>query len=184
MLSYFFRMAVLGAAVFSFWYGTKWGITLTSKSLFWSSRHGINLAYFGTVLSLLSVFYMFRKYRIVTWGKLRHWLNVHVLLGAVGIFLIFLHANFALGAIVPAYDVWAMIIIGISGLFGWHIYLTSAKDLLNEVAVLEEKDEIILSTMTSSAFKFWHDTHFILTLAAFVLTVVHVATIFIYRGRY
>lgn len=184
MIRYFVRMAALVAAIILFWYVTLRGGLVFSERIFFTERHGINLGYIGTALSVLSIGYMLRKYRVIRYGKLRNWLDGHVALGTLGLFLILLHAQYEFEAIVPTYDIWAMIIIGISGLFGYHLYLTSAKDLLDDVAALAEKDEIIFSTMTSSAFKLWHDIHFVFTLTAVVLTIVHVASIFIFRGRF
>jgi len=184
MLRYFVRMFVLLAAMLGFWYLTKEGSNLFSERPFWIVRHGINLAYLGTGFSVLSLTYMLRKYRFINYGKLRNWLDMHVLLGALGLFLVLLHSQYEFEVLIPAYTIWAMIIIGISGLFGWHVYLTKARTLLDDVAALAEKDEIILSTMTSSAFKFWHDIHFIFSLAMLVLTAIHVASIFVYQGRF
>lgn len=184
MFRYFVRMAALIAAIAMFWYLTKQGSAIFSERIFWVERHGINIAYLGTFFSFLSVAYMLRKYRITNYGKLRNWLDLHVVFGTLGLFLLLLHSQYEFEVLIPTYTVWAMMTIGISGLFGWHVYLTKARTLLDDVAALAEKDEIILSTMTSSAFRFWHDIHFIFSLAAGVLTIVHIASIFIYRGRF
>lgn len=184
MVRYFIRMSMLFSAVFGFWYLTQAGKLIFSESTFWTTRHGINLAFAGVAVSILSLAYMLRKYRVVTFGRLRYWIDAHVFIGTAGLFLIIMHASYQFIAQVPGWATWAMIVIGISGLFGYHIYLTSARSLLDEVGVLVEYDDIIFSTMTSTAFRFWHDIHFIVSLAAIVLAVAHVASIFVFRGRY
>lgn len=184
MIRYFVRMGALIAAVVGFWYYTKEGKVFLKANAFFSFRHGINLAYIGTFLAIFSLVYMLRKYRVFKLGRIRIWLDAHVFVGALGLFLILIHANYEFAVWVPSILTWSMIIIGLSGIFGWHIFLTSAKSLVDDVGALKENDEIILSTMTSQAFRFWHDIHFIATLVAFAFVIAHVVSIFVFRGRF
>lgn len=149
---------------------------------FWSRHHGINLAYLGTFLALASMSYSLRKYKVLKHGPLGMWLKAHIALGGIGLLFVFAHAGLALRAMVPIFSLVGMVLVGLTGLFGWYMYLTKVKALLSEIRSLEEAEEYFLAKMASTAFRFWRFVHILATFAAFFFTVAHVMSLVVFRG--
>jgi hypothetical protein len=147
-------------------------------------HHSISLAYLGTSLGISSLAYMLRKYNKITWGKLRWWLDAHIMVGAISLVMVILHSEYKFAALIPSLNTLLSLIIGVSGFFGWHLYLTSVRALMVEIKYLEEAEQYLLAKMASSAFRFWRFIHIQASLAAMVLTLVHVIALVVYRGRY
>ena len=149
-----------------------------------NQHHGINLAYAGTLLTLTSMVYSLRKYRLVTWGKFRWWLDSHGILGAFGLMILLVHGQYQFRAWVPGLTLIFMILVGLTGLFGWHLYLTTIKTLLVEIKSLEDAEEYVLAKMASSAFRFWRFVHVLTALAALFFAIVHGLSLIVFRGQY
>src|ERR1700722_4734496 len=84
---------------------------------------GVNLGVFGVVLFFLIYLYPLRK----RWGWLgrqgnsRHWLDFHVILGAVAPMVIALHSSFKFGGM-AGWAFWIMTAVSLSGFIGRYLY--------------------------------------------------------------
>jgi hypothetical protein len=159
-------------------------IEFTGKTPFWSRHHGINLAYLGTFLIVASMSYSLRKYKLLKYGLLGLWLKGHIVLGGTGLLFVYAHAGLGLRAWVPVFSLGGMVLVGLTGLFGWYMYLTKVKALLSEIRSLEEAEEYFLAKMASSAFRFWRFVHILATYTAFFFTIAHVMSLVVFRGFY
>jgi len=85
---------------------------------------GYALGFVGTSCMLLLLLYSLRKRMraIVSWGPLRHWFSVHMLLGVLGPVAILFHANFRLGSLNSSVALVCMILVASSGVIGRLIY--------------------------------------------------------------
>lgn len=159
-------------------------LALVKVTPFLTRHHSINLAYIGTFLGVASLGYMLKKYQWVSWGKIRWWLDAHVVVGALGLLMVLLHSWYQFKALLPSLNTFFMVLIGISGFFGWHLYLTTVKTLMVEIKSLEEAEQYVLAKMASTAFRFWRFIHVQTSLAALFFTLVHVLSLLVFRGRY
>lgn len=153
-------------------------------SQFLSWHHGIYTACLGIFLCLASMSYSLRKRRVVLKGSLGIWLNGHVVMGSAGLLLVLVHAGFAFRALVPGLSLIAMVLVGLTGLFGWYMYLTKIKNMLSEIRSLQEAEEYFLAKMASSAFRFWRFVHVLATYTAVFFTLAHIVSLIIFRGTY
>lgn len=147
-------------------------------------HHSVNLAYLGTFLSVLSLGFMLRKYHIIKFGRFKLWLGAHVIVGAIGILLLLVHGQYKLSALIPTVNTVLMIMIGITGLFGWHLYLTTVKSLLIEIHDMEKAEEFALARVASTAYKFWRFTHVLASITVLFMTILHILSLIIFRGQY
>jgi len=101
--------------------------------------YGLGVIGLGALTSLL--LYVVRKRLRVFWsfGALRHWFHVHMLLGVVGPVLILFHANFQVRSMNAAVALGAMLIVAGSGFIGRfaysrvHLGLFGQRETLREV---------------------------------------------------
>ncbi|HEX7344797.1 MAG TPA: hypothetical protein VF398_11060 [bacterium] len=105
---------------------------------FWG--HGLGII--GTVLMLLMLLYMARKYLhfMRKWGNIGIWLDIHIWLGITGSILITFHTAFKFGGIVSI-SFWSMVAVAASGVFGRYIYLQIPRRLSGDELTPEELRE-------------------------------------------
>lgn len=85
--------------------------------------HGFGII--GSFMMILGVsIYMIRKRnrRLVNFGYLKHWLELHIFLCTVGPILVLYHTAFKFGGIVSV-SFWSMVLVVISGVIGRFIYI-------------------------------------------------------------
>lgn len=184
MLKFIGRICILSAIAGLFVACTAGAIEYTKNFTFWSWHHAIAFAYLGTFLSVASLAYSLRKRRVFLYGPLGKWLNIHIVLGTAGLLLVLTHGRYQLRAMVPGLSVVSMLLVGLTGLFGWYLYLTKVRSLISEIKTLEEAEEYVLAKMAYSAFRFWRFIHILATFAALFFTIVHGISLVIFRGRY
>ena len=85
---------------------------------------GYALGIIGTSCMLLLLLYSLRKRMrsIASWGALRHWFGIHMILGVLGPVAILFHANFRLGSLNSSVALGCMILVASSGVVGRLIY--------------------------------------------------------------
>jgi hypothetical protein len=101
--------------------------------------YALGVAGLGAMSALL--LYSLRKRARVLWsfGPLRHWFHVHMLLGVLGPAMILFHANFEARSMNAAVALWAMLIVAGSGFIGRfayarvHLGLFGQKETLRDV---------------------------------------------------
>jgi hypothetical protein len=100
--------------------------------------HGIGIA--GSMLIITGVFgYMARKrFRSMSrLGLLKHWLEFHIFLCALGPILVLFHTSFKFGGII-AISFWSMTVVVISGIIGRYIYLQIPRSIEGRELTLNE----------------------------------------------
>lgn len=184
MLKFLIRIGSLLLIIILFGIGSYQLPGLLKGSYFFSRHHGINLAYTGTLLGIVSLLYSLRKKHVIKIGSLRWWLGFHVLVGALSLLLVLGHGQYRYQALLPGLLIFLAIAIGITGFFGWHLYLTTFKTLLGEIKSMEEEEEYFMARMASSAFRFWRFVHVLASFAAMCLTISHGLSLIIFRGPF
>ena len=106
---------------------------------FWG--HGLGII--GTVLMLLMLLYLPRKYFkfMRRWGNIGLWLDIHIWLGITGPILVIYHTAFKFGGIVSI-SFWSMVAVAASGVFGRYVYLQIPRRLSGEELTPEEIQEM------------------------------------------
>ena len=183
MIKFLVRMGSLALIIILFGIGSYKLPELLKFNYFLSRHHGINLAYAGTLLGIVSILYTLRKKHVIKIGSLRWWLSFHVLVGASSLLLVLGHGQYRYEALLPGLLIILAVVIGITGLFGWHLYLTTFKTLLVEIKSMEE-EEYFMARMASSAFRFWRFIHVLASLAVLCLTISHGLSLIIFRGQF
>ena len=115
---------------------------------------GYSLGVVGTVLMTLLLLYSLRKrVRIMrSWGPIRHWFIIHMILGTVGPIAILLHANFKLGSLNSTVALCCVLLVSSSGLIGRIIYPKIHHGLSGRRASLRElKQDVESNRGTVSA---------------------------------
>jgi hypothetical protein len=102
--------------------------------------HGLGII--GTLLMILMLLYLARKYLrfMHRWGDIGKWLDVHIWLGITGPILVTLHTAFKFGGIVSI-SYWSMMAVALSGVFGRYLYLQIPRRLSGEELTPEELQE-------------------------------------------
>lgn len=146
----------------------------------------------GTVMWVLSLLYVLRKYRVITFWPLKWWLNMHLWFGGIGFYLIVIHSDFHFRAVVPSIDFFVMFAIIFTGLVGYFIYITSLREL-NTRQVTSGKEQwqleelagdMALQELMVSSMGTWRLFHRLLTIIALMLTIVHGVSVYFFRGEY
>ncbi len=114
--------------------------------------HGIGII--GSLSMVLGVsVYMLRKRMksLSRWGKLKHWLELHIFLCTIGPILVLFHTSFKIGGLVSV-SFWSMVAVVLSGVIGRFIYIRIPRTIegrelsLNEVRDLKTDIGEILVT--------------------------------------
>jgi hypothetical protein len=104
--------------------------------------HGYGIA--GTLMMIIGVsIYMIRKRTrwFGNWGFLRHWLELHIFLCALGPVLVLFHTAFKFGGIV-AVSFWSMVAVVISGVIGRFIYVQIPRSIQGQELDIKELHEM------------------------------------------
>lgn len=101
----------------------------------WGLRFGIA----GTLMMTCLLLYSVRKRTklIGKKGKLKTWLNWHILCGVCGPLFILLHTSFKLNGLV-ALSFWAMIAVAMSGVFGRYLYQQIPRNIRGKALTVQE----------------------------------------------
>lgn len=101
------------------------GWLLKAEGLY-TAKEGLGyfLGIIGSVCMLLLLLYPLRKnLRFMrSWGTVKHYFRLHMVLGVAGPVLILFHANFRLHAVNSNVALFSMLVVAASGLFGRFIY--------------------------------------------------------------
>lgn len=117
--------------------------------------HGLGIIGSISMVAGVSI-YMLRKRMksLVRFGKLKHWLEFHIFLCALGPLLVLFHTSFKIGGLV-AVSFWSMVAVVVSGIIGRFIYIRIPRTIegrelnLNEVRSLKTDIRDILTTKYS-----------------------------------
>ena len=108
-------VVILAAAAFAVVQGTYY----TPRSDF-----GFYLGVVGTTMMVVMLMYPLRK-RVgfmQSWGNLKHWFRIHMILGIVGPTLVLFHSTFHIRSANAAVALFSMLIVVISGVIGRFVY--------------------------------------------------------------
>jgi len=108
--------------------------------------HGFGII--GSLMMIVGVaIYMIRKRirRLMNFGLLKHWLELHIFLCTVGPIFVLYHTAFKFGGIVSV-SFWSMVLVVLSGVAGRFIYLRIPRSIqgqeLDMQELLDKKEEL------------------------------------------
>lgn len=151
----------------------------------WIERY---LGVFGTFLIVLSFAYSLRKKKIITFGKLKHFLRMHEYLAWTGSLMVLIHGGIHFNAILAWVAIAAMLVAVISGLVGKYLLrqsmntLNAKKNEYSKAGLSEEAIEkkIFWDALAVNAMKKWKSAHRPITIAFGITAVLHIITIFLF----
>ena len=165
-------------------------LSLETVLSFGHTRQGHLTGWIGLILILFVFVYPIRKRvgRNRTWP--RGWFQVHTVAGALGPFLIVLHAGAHLHALVPILAMVAMGIVALSGIIGQAVHylalrtLNEARRQLLQQGISPEETEARLHDEASreETFRVWQLIHAPMTLMFMVLAALHVIGVLFFGG--
>ena len=152
--------------------------------LVWIGRY---LGSIGTLIILFSFVYSLRKRKIIKFGSPQIFLNFHEFCAWLGALMILVHGGVHFNSILPWLAIIAMLINVISGLTGKFLLnktqqrLSSKKQSLIQGGMSEDDVEKTLfwDAVTLDLMKKWRAVHLPITLVFFVLSLIHIASIFL-----
>ena len=100
---------------------------------------GLRFGVAGLVLMTVMHAYSIRK-RLAPLrrlGRLRAWLDLHILCGVIGPLFIVLHSSFKVGGLI-AISFWSMVAVAVSGIFGRYLYLQIPRTRAGEEITLAD----------------------------------------------
>ncbi len=164
-----------------------------------SGSWGHGLGILGSLSMIIGVSsYMIRKRnrRVQKLGVLKHWLEFHIFLCALGPMLVLYHTSFKFGGLV-AVSFWSMVAVFISGIIGRFIYIRiphniQGKELsVSEVrklnagldeAAIERKIERL--KFMQKIFRYWHVAHLPFAIIMLIIMLIHVAVTITFGYRW
>jgi len=105
---------------------------------------GDNVGYYiglvGGVMMLMLLLYPLRKHVVAfrTWGKVKHWFAVHMVLGIAGPILVLAHSTFHMRSTNAAVALICMLVVAGSGIVGRFLYVKVHRGLYGEKLNLQE----------------------------------------------
>ncbi len=114
--------------------------------------YGLGVAGLCALCSLLLYSLRKRARSLRSWGALRHWFHVHMMLGVVGPTLVLFHANFEVHSTNAAVALGAMVIVAASGFVGRfaysrvHLGLFGQRETLRDVSARADASRSALHT--------------------------------------
>lgn len=113
------------------------------------SRHGFfqagdDIGYWlgvagGTMMLMLFSYPLRKHFRFAqSWGRVKWWFLVHMILGIGGPLLILLHSTFHIGSLNAGVALYSMVIVALSGVVGRFIYARVHRGLRGEQTTLKE----------------------------------------------
>jgi len=102
-----------------------WGIQAELENYITpKSGLGYALGITGGTMMLVMLLYSLRKRAkwMREWGAIRHWFNIHMMLGIIGPMLILFHCNFQLGSQNSNIALFSMLLVAGSGIIGRYLY--------------------------------------------------------------
>jgi hypothetical protein len=143
-----------------------WGASVRDEN-YVSAGFGLGyaLGIAGVACMSLLLLYSIRKRArpLGSWGLLRSWLGVHMMLGILGPVAILFHANFRLGSTNSSVALACMLVVAASGVIGRIIY-----------------PKIHHDAFYARVFALWHAFHLPLCVLLFGAAIVHVIAAHMY----
>ena len=125
---------VLAALVWLCWRVSRLGLFEAGDDVgYWLGVTG------GSMMLLLFSYPLRKHFRFAqSWGRVKWWFLVHMLLGIGGPLLILLHSTFRIGSLNAGVALYSMIIVALSGVVGRFIYARVHRGLRGEQTGLKE----------------------------------------------
>lgn len=106
---------------------------------------GYNIGIIGALMMLILLLYPLRKHMrfMRSWGPIRYWFQIHMMLGVTGPLLILFHSNFGMGSTNSNVALFSMLIVSGSGLLGRIFYTKIHDGLYGRKVELNELRELV-----------------------------------------
>lgn len=147
---------------------------------------GYQIGIIGASMMLILLLYPLRKHTrfMRSWGPIRYWFQIHMMLGVTGPLLILYHSNFSLGSTNSNVALISMLIVSGSGLLGRFFYtkihdgLYGRKVELNELKLIvtEIKSHFSDSEEFEKSLVIYEKimlSHYNLFISAFLIPIRH-----------
>ncbi|MFN7249978.1 MAG: hypothetical protein ACK4M9_04215 [Anaerobacillus sp.] len=164
---------------------------ITATGGYFAKNTVVHFGIIGTVLIIISLGYIFRKKHLKTLTSMKTWLDIHVVTGTIGAFLILIHSEFYFRALIPSIALIALEVVIISGIIGRYMLSKMLKTISEEKRNLKGlgkensatgEDDLYFLVMSASLMKNWKFFHVQVTVLFAVTTLLHVVSEFYYRG--
>lgn len=163
----------------------------------------IHMGIVGTVFVIVSLGYVFRKHYLKNLSRMKTWLDLHVVTGSIGSFIVIVHSEFHFRAVVPSLALIFMELVVVSGVIGRYLIAHMTKQISQEKAqaakakkllerpegtgeakrsIKDDEEDLLVLVFSVSMMKHWKIVHVQLTSILTILTVLHVISEFYYRG--
>ena len=156
----------------------------------------VHIGIIGTIFVIVSLGYVFRKYRFKKLSKMKTWLDLHIVTGTIGAFLILIHSEFYFRAFIPSVALVAMELVAVSGVVGRYLVQKLMQTITKEKKrlALEKKnqeadenldlseEELMILISSAKVMKHWKFVHMQFTTILTITTIIHVVSEFYYRG--
>lgn len=121
------------------WWGSRQGWYTPGSDL------GYNLGLAGGLMMLVLLLYPLRKHwhPLQSFGPLKYWFRLHMMLGITGPLLIILHSNFTFGSLNAGVALTCMILVAGSGIIGRFIYTKIHHGLYGRRASLQDRQALL-----------------------------------------
>jgi len=147
-----------------------------------SEFFGHSLGIFGFVLMLATeTLYTVRKRsRFARWGRLSTWLQIHIITGIVGPYLVLLHSSWKFQGLAGVVMLLTVLIV-LSGFIGRYIY-TAIPRTAEGLEV--EGSDLHLATLVTARrmFALWHTIHIPIGITLFASAFIHIAAAIYYAS--
>lgn len=104
---------------------------------------GYNMGLIGGLMMLVMLTYPMRKHLAFmrSWGALKYWFSLHMMLGIIGPALVMFHSTFHVGSMNAAVAFTCMVVVAVSGVIGRFVYTRIHRGLYGSKLTLKELQE-------------------------------------------
>jgi hypothetical protein len=147
-----------------------------------SEFFGHSLGIFGFVLMLSTeTLYTLRKRsRFAQWGRLSTWLQIHIITGIVGPFLVLLHSSWKFNGLAGVVMLLTITIV-VSGFIGRYIY-TAIPRTADGIEIISDELKLAALVTARKMFALWHTIHIPLGITLFVAVFIHILAAIYYAS--
>jgi hypothetical protein len=139
--------------------------------------HGIGILGFFLMLMTETLYSLRKRSRSVRWGKMSTWLQLHIITGLVGPYMVLLHTSWKFNGLAGVTTLFTVIIV-LSGFIGRYIFTRIPRTMdgleiegsLSQEALKQARQLLAL----------WHTIHIPIGMALFVSAFVHVGAALYY----
>jgi len=141
----------------------------------------------GTLIIFLTLLYSLRKRLVISYGRLKLWLSVHVWGASIGAFMVLFHSEMKFNALVPTLAFAVMEVVVLTGVLTRFAFMETARSMTVSTGdiscrVFGLDDATALAALAVDNMRYWRLVHLYATWFLLSLLLVHVFSEFYFRG--